>query len=101
MRIASIESLLREMKRMWDEIAKAVAERRPVVAATVVRDTGSVPRRTGAKMLIYPDGRTRESVGGGLFESLVVRDALAGLACGQGVTPAYSFNPTARGPHAF
>ncbi len=78
-----------------------MAERQPLVAATVVRTSGSVPRRTGAKMLIYPDGRTRGSVGGGLFESLVVRDALGALGCGQSVTRGYSFNPEGAGPQAF
>ncbi|HLK60500.1 MAG TPA: XdhC/CoxI family protein [Chthonomonadaceae bacterium] len=86
---------------LWQYIAAEVMARRPLVAATVVRDSGSVPRRTGAKMLIYPDGRTVSSVGGGLFEALIVRDALAALACRQSVTRTYSFNPEGAGPQAF
>ena len=86
---------------IWERIAAAIAARRPLVAATVVRDSGSVPRRTGAKMLIYPDGSAMGSVGGGLFESLIVRDALAALACRQSVTRTYSFNPQGVSPQAF
>jgi xanthine dehydrogenase accessory factor len=86
---------------LWQGIATALEARRPVIAATVVRDSGSVPRRTGAKMLVYSDGRARGSVGGGLFESLVIRDALAALGCGRSVTRAYSFNPEGAGPTAF
>jgi xanthine dehydrogenase accessory factor len=93
--------LAEETSNLWQEIADAVALRRPVVAATVVRDSGSVPRRAGAKMLVYPDGRARGSVGGGLFEALIIRDALAALTCGQSVTRAYSFNPEGAGPNAF
>ena len=90
-----------ESSGLWHEIACALAARRPVVAATVVRSTGSVPRRTGAKMLIFSDGSIVDSVGGGLFESLVVRDALAALSGGQSVTQTYSFNPAGSGPAAF
>jgi xanthine dehydrogenase accessory factor len=90
-----------ERPDLWQEIAKELAARRPLVAATVVRTSGSVPRRIGAKMLVYPDGRSRGSVGGGLFESLVIRDALAALDCGASATRAYSFNPEGSGPQAF
>lgn len=86
---------------MWQEITAAVGARQSLVVATVVRDSGSVPRRAGAKMLVYPDGRTRDTVGGGLFEALVVRDALSALACRQNLTKTYSFNPEGTNPAAF
>jgi xanthine dehydrogenase accessory factor len=86
---------------LWGEIGTALESRRPVVAATVVRSSGSVPRRTGAKMLVFPDGSIRGSVGGGLFESLVVKDALAALEARKSVTNSYSFNPKGAGPQAF
>ncbi len=89
------------MSDLWQEIAAERSARRPLVVATVVRTTGSVPRRAGAKMLIYPDGRAQGSVGGGLFESLVIRDALTALACGPSVTRTYSFNPEGTSPQAF
>ncbi|MDQ3812758.1 MAG: XdhC/CoxI family protein [Armatimonadota bacterium] len=82
---------------LWQEIAREKAARRPVVTATVVRDSGSVPRTTGAKMLVYPDGRTRGTVGGGRFEALVLQEALAALATGQSVTHLYSFVPESDG----
>src|SRR5690349_19084589 len=50
-----------------------------VVVATVVRESGSVPRRTGAKMIIHEDKSTRGSIGGGLFELIVIRDAMAAM----------------------
>lgn len=86
---------------VWEEIAAALTARRALVVATVVKATGSVPRRTGAKMLVHPDGSTQGTVGGGLFESLIVRDALEALAQGQSVTRGYSFNPEGAGPQAF
>jgi xanthine dehydrogenase accessory factor len=66
-----------------------------------VRDSGSVPRHAGAKMLVHPDGRTRGTVGGGVFELLVIRDALAALAQGASVTRSYSFNPKGTAQDAF
>ena len=52
-------------------------------------------------MLVHPDGRIQGSVGGGLFESLVVNDALDALKKGQSVTKGYSFNPKGTSPQAF
>jgi xanthine dehydrogenase accessory factor len=79
--------------QLWHDVATELAARRPVVVATLVRDSGSVPRRTGAKMLIFPDGSFRGTVGGGIFELLVIRDALAALKAGRSTTRSYSFNP--------
>ncbi|MCX6378717.1 MAG: XdhC/CoxI family protein [Armatimonadetes bacterium] len=86
---------------LWSVIVEEIEARRSLVCATVVRDSGSVPRRSGAKMLIHPDGRIQGSVGGGLFESLVVKDALATLQRGYSVTKGYSFNPQGTSPQAF
>jgi xanthine dehydrogenase accessory factor len=36
---------------------------------TVVRARGSTPQRTGAKMLVYADGRTVGTIGGGCYEN--------------------------------
>ncbi|MBV9866351.1 MAG: XdhC family protein [Abitibacteriaceae bacterium] len=86
---------------LWQSIAVEITARRSLVAVTVVRDSGSVPRRTGAKMLVYANGCTLGTVGGGLFESLVVRDSLEALAQRQSVTRVYSFNPKGSTAQAF
>jgi xanthine dehydrogenase accessory factor len=44
-------------------------------------------------MLIYADGRTRDTVGGGLFEQVVIRDALCALQNRRSITCEYSFTP--------
>jgi len=89
------------MSKLWEQVATECKARRALVAATVVRDAGSVPRHAGAKMLVFPDGRTSGTVGGGIFEQLVVRDALAALSAGQSVTKSYSFNPKGTAQDAF
>ena len=78
---------------LWRSITSALAARQPLVAATIVNERGSVPRRTGAKMLVYADGSTRGTIGGGVFEAIVVRDALAQLKARKSITRQYSFNP--------
>jgi xanthine dehydrogenase accessory factor len=47
---------------------------------TVIRTSGSVPRREGAKMLVYPDGRTVGTVGGGELEVRVIARAREAVA---------------------
>lgn len=64
---------------LLDELAAAVARAEAVASATVVDTSRSVPRRAGAKMLVYPDGRTSGTIGGGEMESRVVEEARASL----------------------
>ena len=46
----------------------ARARREPCVLATVIGFKGSTPRKPGAKMLVYADGRSEGTVGGGAME---------------------------------
>ena len=54
-----------------------------VVMATVVSTSRSVPRHAGSKMLVYPDGATLGTIGGGEMEARVIRESLACLAEGR------------------
>lgn len=48
--------------------------------ATIIRVKGSSPREPGAKMLVLPGGeRIIGTIGGGTFETLVIRDAIAAI----------------------
>jgi len=53
------------------------------VLVTVIGVQGSAPRRGGARMLVYPDGRTLGTVGGGQWEFVLVREALEALEHGR------------------
>lgn len=46
-----------------------------VVLATIASQTGSTPRTAGTKMIIRSDGGTVGTIGGGLVEAGVIRDA--------------------------
>jgi len=58
---------------MNEEVFSAVNEtlRRGESAAlvTIIRTEGSTPQRVGAKMLVYADGRTVGTIGGGCYEN--------------------------------
>ena len=54
-----------------------------VASATVVDTSRSVPRRAGAKMLVFRDGSMAGTVGGGEMEARVVAEAVAALADGR------------------
>ena len=69
------------------------------VLATVVSVRGSVPRGTGARMLIHPDGRGEGTVGGGKFEDLVIGKALEALADGASVLTSWPLHE--RHPESF
>jgi xanthine dehydrogenase accessory factor len=88
-------------QNLWHKIGVVLEERQPLVIATIVRHKGSVPRHTGTKMLVYQDGHTEGTIGGGLFESLVVQDALSALKVQRSETRTYSFNPHGTNPHSF
>jgi xanthine dehydrogenase accessory factor len=50
---------------------------------TVVRSQGSTPQRAGAKMLVFADGRTVGTIGGGCYESDAIGHARTAIASGQ------------------
>ncbi len=68
---------------IFRELADAIEGGRLVASATVVRTSRSVPRHAGSRMLVYADGATSGTIGGGEMESRVTAEALAALADGR------------------
>ena len=64
-------------------LAEAVDAGVAVASATVVDTARSVPRRAGAKMLVFRDASIAGTVGGGEMEARVVAEAVAALADGR------------------
>lgn len=66
---------------LFTEIARMHRDGIPGVVATVIAASGSTPRGSGAKMIVYEDGRTLGSVGGGAVEGETIdraRDMIGG-----------------------
>lgn len=86
-----------EDRQILEELLAAQTRREAVVLAVVIRDQGSVPRHAGSKMLIYGDGRTRGSIGGGELESRVTTAAREALIDGKPRVVPYSLVDPQRG----
>ena len=71
------------------ELLAAREQRTPCALVTVATTHGSVPREPGAKMIVYADGKTSGTIGGGKFEALVLAEALAALRGRQPVLKTY------------
>src|SRR5256714_14881494 len=72
-----------------EELLRARQTRTLCALATVAATTGSVPRQTGSKMLVYADGKIFGTIGGGKFEALVVEDCLKSLAAKETLLKTY------------
>jgi xanthine dehydrogenase accessory factor len=84
-------------QEIYEAIAAAQRDGVSVVMATVIRTQGSVPRRAGAKMLVYPDGHFLGTVGGGEMESRVLAAAPRLVRDGQPDILHYELTDPARG----
>ena len=64
-------------------LEKLAEESGSYAVATVLSTKGSTPRQSGAKMIIYPEGRIYGSIGGGCAEAQVIREALKYIGTGR------------------
>jgi xanthine dehydrogenase accessory factor len=80
---------------MEDVLAAAAdALKRGEVAAlvTVIRAQGSTPQRAGARMLVFADGRTIGTIGGGCYENDAVGKARLAISDGRSSVVKYDLN---------
>ncbi|HET9266740.1 MAG TPA: XdhC/CoxI family protein [Vicinamibacterales bacterium] len=56
-------------QEVFSALAEALEKGEPVALVTITGSTGSTPQRVGAKMLVYEDGRTVGTIGGGCYEN--------------------------------
>jgi xanthine dehydrogenase accessory factor len=68
---------------IYETIVRAKQEGKRIALATIVRHLGSTPRKDNAKMLVYEDGSTFGSVGGGCVEGEIWQKAREVLDSGQ------------------
>lgn len=72
---------IKTSKSNWPEFDRDVLmelskeESTPKAIVTIVSSKGSVPRKAGAKMLVYPHGEILGSIGGGCSEGAVINNA--------------------------
>ena len=82
---------------VFQAIAQLEKDNEAGALCVVVRTTGSTPREAASKMLVYADGRTFGTIGGGEMESRIVDEALHALQDGKTRIIEYSMTDTERG----
>ncbi|OGO12880.1 MAG: hypothetical protein A2Y93_15180 [Chloroflexi bacterium RBG_13_68_17] len=82
---------------LYERLAELERSGGAAALATVTRARGSVPRHVGSKMLIFPDGRTEGSVGGGELEARVIQEARQAMADGTARTLQYTLSDPKEG----
>ena len=80
-----------DFTELLEEQLLAQKELRELAVATIVSSDGGTTRTQG-KMLIYPDGAIRGTIGGGAVEQAVIRDALQLLSCGENAVKTYDYS---------
>lgn len=71
------------MHTLWNSVAETLAQGQRVVLCSIVNSSGSAPRTSGARMLVWPDGRIHGSVGGGPVEGATLARARQMLEAGE------------------
>jgi xanthine dehydrogenase accessory factor len=80
------------MRQILDAILRALESGERCALATIVSTTGSTPQRVGAKILVYEDGRTEGTIGGGCYEHDTVARAREAIRRGRPELARYSLN---------
>ena len=64
------------MKTIYQALLELEVNNQSATLCTVVQTSGSTPRHSTSKMLVYPDGKILGTVGGGELENQVIKEAL-------------------------
>jgi xanthine dehydrogenase accessory factor len=78
-----------QASELYRTMADLMDQGSPFVLVTVLESSGSTPRKSGAKMIVLPDGRTVDTIGGGKVELQAIDDALDALRRGTSRVVSY------------
>ena len=79
-------------QEVFAALAEALERGEEVALVTIVGSTGSTPQRVGAKMLVYADGRTVGTIGGGCYENDAFWKAREAIKARRPLTVKYELN---------
>jgi len=85
------------MKSIFYALSELETTRQSAALCTIVKTSGSAPRHSTSKMLVYRDGHILGTVGGGELENRVRKEAQACMADGQPRLLSYSMTDPSRG----
>jgi xanthine dehydrogenase accessory factor len=79
-------------QEVFGALAEALGRGEEVALVTITSATGSTPQRVGAKMLVYADGRTVGTIGGGCYENDAFWKAREAIKARRPLTLKYELN---------
>ncbi|HEY6507132.1 MAG TPA: XdhC family protein, partial [Vicinamibacterales bacterium] len=79
-------------QEVFAALAEALEVGEETALVTIVSANGSTPQRVGAKMLVYADGRTVGTIGGGCYENDAFGRAREAIASRRPLTVRYELN---------
>ena len=79
-------------QEVFAALAEALSNGEEVALVTITGSTGSTPQRVGAKMLVYADGRTVGTIGGGCYENEAFWKAREAIKTRKPETVRYELN---------
>ena len=79
-------------QEVFGALAEALSRGEEVALVTITNSTGSTPQRVGAKMLVYSDGRTVGTIGGGCYENDAFWKAREAIKARRPLTVKYELN---------
>jgi xanthine dehydrogenase accessory factor len=82
---------------LYRQLASIEGKGKQAALATVIRTQGSVPRHTGSKMIVYLNGTTEGTIGGGEMESQVVQAAIDAIDKRETKVLSYEFRDPSEG----
>src|SRR5450759_1627362 len=85
------------MKSIFSALSELEATHQPAALCTVIKTSGSTPRHSTSKMLVYSNGEILGTVGGGELENRVRKEALDSLQDGQPRLLSYNMTDPSRG----
>ena len=79
-------------QEVFSALNEALQRGEEVALVTIVSSTGSTPQRVGAKMLVYADGRTVGTIGGGCYENDAFWKAREAITSRKPITVKFELN---------
>ena len=79
-------------QEVFAALSEALQRGEEVALITIVASTGSTPQRVGAKMLVYADGRTVGTIGGGCYENDAFGKAREAIKSRKPITMKFELN---------
>lgn len=75
---------------LFAKLSELARSGRGAALCTIIETSGSTPRKAGSKIIVTANNKTFGSVGGGILEKQVIKDAIRCISLGETYTGSYS-----------